>query len=183
MTKLIDDAVVRGAALTSSLLAFGRGRPANPREVDVNALLLGATRLLRPALGGVDVAMVAADGLSPALAEPDQLLAAILSLAVIARDAFSEGGKLSFETGTAYSDAEDVRTQDAEGHITIALCAHGYGNVAEHPEQIFTDIVMVEDFVRKSGGRLGQCAVSGGLARVEIVLPKAQVAARWLVDD
>jgi signal transduction histidine kinase len=130
MTKLIDDAATRGAALTSSLLAFGRARPAYPRAVDVNALLVGATRLLRPALGGIDVAMIAAEGLSPALADPDQLLAAVLSLAVVARDAFSEGGKLSFETGTVRAEAGHAHPRDDEDQIMIALRAHGYGSLA-----------------------------------------------------
>jgi signal transduction histidine kinase len=183
MTKLIDEAAARGAALTSSLLAFGRGRPAYPCEVDVNALLVGATRLLRPALGGVDVAMMAVEGLSPALADPDQLLAAVLSLAVVARNAFSEGGKLSFETGTVRAEAGHAHPRDAEDRIMIALRAHGYGSLAEHPEQIFTDIVMAEDFVRKSGGRLRRCAPSGDFARVEILLQRAQPSVRWLADD
>jgi signal transduction histidine kinase len=183
MTKLIDDAAARGAALTSSLVAFGRGRPADPREVDVNALLVGATRLLRPALGGVDVAMTAAEGLSPALADPDQLLAAVLCLAVVARNAFSEDGKLSFETGTIRAEAGHACPRDTEDRIMIALRAHGYGNVAERPEQIFTDIVMAEDFVRKSGGSLRRCAVSGEFARVEIMLPRATATARWLAED
>jgi len=64
-----------------------------------------------------------------------------------------------------------------------ALCAHGYGDVAEHSEQIFTDIVMAGEFTRKSGGSLKQCAASGDFARIEIVLPKVAAAARWLADD
>lgn len=182
MTKLIDDAVVRGAALTASLMAFARGRPATPREVDVNSLLVGATRLLRPALGGVDVAMTAAEGLSPALADPDQLLAAVLSLAVVARDAFDEGGRLSFETGTARAEAANACSPELDGQIMIALCAHGYGSLSEHPEQIFTDIAMAEDFIRRAGGSLRHCSASDEFARIEILLPKAQAATRWLPD-
>jgi hypothetical protein len=183
MTKLIDDAVARGAALTSSLLAFGRGQPARPREVDVNALLADATRLLRPALGGVAIAMVAAQDLAPALADPDQLFAAVLSLAVVARNALNEGGRLSFETAMVRTEAANAFSHDVAGQILIALCAHGYGDVAEHPEQIFTDIAMAADFIGKSGGSLKSCAASGDFARVEIMLPKITAAARWLAYD
>jgi hypothetical protein len=73
--------------------------------------------------------------------------------------------------------------RDTEDRIMIALRAHGYGNVAEHPEQIFTDIAMAEDFVRKSGGSLRRCAVSGEFASVEILLPRTQATARWLAED
>ena len=100
----------------------------------------------------------------------------------VARNAFSEGGKLSLNRlGPRRSGTRCPR--DTEGRIMIALRAHGYGNVAEHPEQIFTDIVMAEDFVRKSGGSLRRCAVSGEFARVEILLPRARPTARWLAED
>ena len=48
---LISEAATRGANLTSTLLAFARGQPSQPRDVDVNALLADAARLLRPTLG------------------------------------------------------------------------------------------------------------------------------------
>ena len=48
---LVAEAGARGADLTSHLLAFARGQPAQPREVDVNALLVEAARLLRPTFG------------------------------------------------------------------------------------------------------------------------------------
>lgn len=98
MAKLIDEAATRAAALTSSLLAFAQAQPSNPREVDVNVLLAEATRLLRSALGGIEIAMVAAKNSPTALVDPDQLLAAVLSLAVAARNAMPEGGRLSFES-------------------------------------------------------------------------------------
>jgi hypothetical protein len=68
-----------------------------------------------------------------------------LSLAVVTRNAFSEGGKLSFETGTAQLEAGHACPRDTEDEIMVALGAHGYGSVSEHPEQIFTDIVMTEE--------------------------------------
>jgi len=127
--------------------------------------------------------MMAAEELSPALADPDQLLAAVMSLAVVARNAFSEGGWLSFETGTVRAEAGHAHPRDAEDKIMIALRAHGYGSLAEHPEQIFTDIVTAEDFVRKSCGALRRCAAWGELTRVEILLPRVPPSARWLADD
>src|ERR1019366_2833331 len=52
IARLMDEAAARGADLTSHLLAFARGQPSPPRDVDVNAVLLDAARLLRPTMGG-----------------------------------------------------------------------------------------------------------------------------------
>src|ERR1700738_87601 len=51
IARLIDEAAARGANLTSHLLAFARGQSSPPREVDVNAVVVEAARLLRPTLG------------------------------------------------------------------------------------------------------------------------------------
>jgi signal transduction histidine kinase len=97
--KLIDEAAIRGAALSSRLLAFARGRPSQPCAVDVNALLAEAGRLLRPTLGGIEIAMVTAEGLPPALADAGQLMAAVLSLSIAARNAMNFGGSSSSRPG------------------------------------------------------------------------------------
>src|SRR5580704_2012879 len=127
IAKLIDDAAARGAGLASHLLAFARGQPSQPRGVDVNALLDEATRLLRPALGGqIEMASIAAPDIAPALADPAQLMAAILGLAIMARDAMPEGGKLTFETKNARS-LEAVSTDPGEAltadRVVIAIRA------------------------------------------------------------
>jgi signal transduction histidine kinase len=97
---LISEAAARGASLTSHLLAFAHGKPSQPRDVDVNSLLVDAARLLRPTLGEqIEIDTVLAAGGSPALVDPSRLMAAILNLAIMARDAMPEGGTLSFETG------------------------------------------------------------------------------------
>src|SRR3978361_2472588 len=51
IAKMIDEAAERGANLTRHLLAFARKQPLQPREVDVNALVLEAAKLLHPTLG------------------------------------------------------------------------------------------------------------------------------------
>ena len=51
IARLIDEAAERGANLTKHLLAFARKQPLQPREVDVNALVLEAAKLLQPTLG------------------------------------------------------------------------------------------------------------------------------------
>ena len=95
--RLIDEAATRGAALTARLLAFARGQPAEPRKVDVVRLFDEAVRLLRPTLGGIEVIVATHAQAQTALADPGQLMAAILSLAITAHNAMPEGGKLVFE--------------------------------------------------------------------------------------
>jgi signal transduction histidine kinase len=178
IAKLIDDAAARGAGLASHLLAFARGQPSQPRGVDVNALLDEATRLLRPALGGqIEMASIAAPDIAPALAD----MAAILGLAIMARDAMPEGGKLTFETKNARS-LEAVSTDPGEAltadRVVIAIRAASCETVGECPDRIFADLAAVEDFIRRSGNhiRTGQQDGSCGLA--EIHLPKAALDPR-----
>jgi len=185
VAKLIDEAAMRGAALTARLLAFARGQPSEPCEVDLAALLSDAVRLLRPTLGGVDVAMEAVADLPPALADPSQVMGAILSLAIAARNSMPEGGELIFGAATAH--AEDglahARARDPDEALAIRVVAHGYGEVADHPERIFSDVEVARDFIASSGGRLVISAPSDAKARLWIVLPKAASTRSWLADD
>lgn len=175
VARLIDEAASRGAALTSRLLAFARGLPAQPSEVDINALLGETGRLLRPTLGGVEIEVMTAADLPPALADTGQVTAAVLSLAIAARNAMPEGGVLTLgaemrrmQASAAAAGAGRGAEQDA---IVIALHARSYGEAAKHPDQIFTDVSMAEEFVAPSAGSVAVLAPSGMNAGVEIVLP------------
>src|ERR1019366_4283801 len=99
IARLIDEAAARGANLTSHLLAFARGQPSQPREVDVNALLVEAARLLRPTLGEqIEIDARLASNVAPVWVDASQLMTAILNLAVVARDVMPGGGKLILES-------------------------------------------------------------------------------------
>ena len=79
IAKMIDDAAERGASLTKHLLAFARMHPLQPREIDVNTLVLETITLLRPTLGEqIQINPQLAEDASPALVDPDQLTTAIL---------------------------------------------------------------------------------------------------------
>src|SRR5882762_9178653 len=105
IAQMIDEAAERGAQLTKQLLAFARKQPLQPREIDVNALALETAKLLRPTLGEqIEISPRLAEDIWPALADPNQLSTAILNLALNARDAMPEGGKLMIETGNVSLD-------------------------------------------------------------------------------
>lgn len=182
--KLIDEAAKRAAVLTSRLLAFARGLPARPCEVDVNALLHEAIRLLRPTLGGIEIALKASADVPPVLVDPGHLTAAILSLAIAARNAMPQGGKLTLGAATARSAESFTAAHASEPGEVLAITvdAHGYGGVAGHPERISIDVDTARDFINACGGRLAIGTPSDGCAQVRIFLPKATTAQPWLAD-
>ena len=183
IAKLIDDAATRGAALTAHMLGFARGRPTQPREVELDALLADAVRLLRPTLGGIELGVGAVVDVAPALVDPAQLMAAVLSLAVTARNAMPEGGRLVLAAKAAPTIERSASTCERARVVMISIDAYGYADVAGHHEQIFSDIDIALDFIRQCGGRLDICAASDERARVEILLPTCAAGAPWLADS
>ena len=184
---LITEASARGANLTSHLLAFARGQPSRPREVEVNALLVEAARLLRPTLGEqIEIESVLAIGVSPALVDPSRLMTVLFNLAVMARDAMPEGGKLTFETRSAVA-VESWAGADGEAYagdyVMIAVRAAGYRVSADDPSRAFTDLSMIEHFIKQSNGRIEVCRKAGRGASVEIYLPRPAGFARSPVED
>ena len=103
--------VDRASALTTQLLAFGRRQAAQPKTIEINALVLNMDKMLRRVIGE-DVELVTA--LSPDAgkinADPGQIEQAIMNLVVNSRDAMPEGGKITIETANATLDKEFVRT-------------------------------------------------------------------------
>lgn len=185
VARLIDEAASRGAALTARLSTFARGQPSQPREVDVNALLTEAARLLRPTLIGIEVEMAAPAELPPVLADSGQLMGSILSLAIAARNAMQDGGKLTLHAGAvrATDRLAHARASDTDDAVAVTVDAHGYGDVADHPERIFSEVDVARDFIVSCGGRLVVSAPGGTNAQAQIILPKAAPAQPWLAGS
>src|SRR5262249_18090310 len=108
LSRRLDSAMhgaQRAATLTKRLLAFSRQQPLNPALLDVNRVLNGLSDFLRRALGeDISLEIVGGGGIWPVEADTAELEAAILNLAVNARDAMPEGGKLTIEAGNSYLD-------------------------------------------------------------------------------
>ena len=190
IARLIDDAATRGANLTAHLLAFMRSQPSQPCEVDVNALLVDAARLLRPMLGEqVEIDTVPASDVVSALVDPRRLMTAILNLAIMARDAMLEGGKLTFETGNAGTgSAQTLNSIADEGRfgagaevaagdeVMVAVNACGVGVSADRTDRadLNIDLNTVLDLVRPTGGRVKMDHEAGHGTSVKIYLPPAK---------
>ena len=95
----------RAATLTHRLLAYARRQPLDPKPVELNRLIVGMSDLLGRTLGEhIKIETVLSAGLWQMSADPNQVENAVLNLAVNARDAMPEGGKLTLETANTYLD-------------------------------------------------------------------------------
>ena len=147
ITRLIDEAALRGARLTSHLIAFERGQPPQSLAVDVSALLSDAARLLRPVLGGrSEIAVTSSSDPMMAVVDPGLLMAAILKLAIAARNAMPDGGLISMAAARAGVDARGDVVDEA---IEIKVDAVETGG---SPAWGVGDLDAIEELVRLSGG-------------------------------
>ena len=144
LRRRIDNAMQgaeRAAALTKRLLAFARQTPLRPGAIDVNRLLNGLSEFLQRALGEhIALEIVGAAGLWPAEADAAELEAALINLAVNARDAMPDGGKMTIETSNAYLDDVYCREQaDVRPgqYVLIAVSDTGAGMSKEVIDRAF----------------------------------------------
>jgi signal transduction histidine kinase/CheY-like chemotaxis protein len=183
----------RAAALTRQLLAFSRRQPLQPEPVDANRLVARMTNLLTRTLGEtIAIETVLASGVWPVSTDPNQLESAILNLAVNARDAMPEGGKLTIETANAYLDDAYVETYEqlkAGQYVMIAVTDSGTGmdteTVVQAFEPFFTTkagghgtglgLSQVYGFIKQSGGHTKIYSEPGQGTTVKMYLPRAQV--------
>jgi signal transduction histidine kinase/CheY-like chemotaxis protein len=201
ITRLIGAAAARGADLTQHLLAFSRRQPLQPRNTDVNALVIDAARLLRPTLGEqIEIESMLAHDSAPALIDPSQLSTAILNLALNARDAMPNGGKLTLETKNVVLD-ENYAGMNSEvnpgNYVMIAVSDSGEGIPAGLLEKVFEPffttkdvgkgsglgLSMVYGFVKQSNGHIKIYSEEGHGTTVKLYLPQAAGIAETLAAD
>jgi PAS domain S-box-containing protein len=189
ISKMIDEAASRGADLTQHLLAFARKQPLQPREVDINTLVIDTAKLLRPTLGEqIEIESVFEDEACFAIVDPNQLTTAILNLALNARDAMPNGGKLVLETGSTYLD-ENYASANSDvqpGHYTlIAVSDTGAGIPAVMLDKVFDPfftskgpgkgtglgLSMVYGFIKQSAGHIKIYSEEGHGTTIRMYLP------------
>jgi signal transduction histidine kinase len=191
MTDMINSAATRGADLTKHLLAFARRQPLQPRPTDVNALVVDAARLLRPTLGEqIEIDSMLAHDSAPALIDASQLSTAILNLALNARDAMPNGGKLTLETRNVVLD-EDYAAMNSEvsagSYVMVAVSDTGEGIPGGLLDKVFEPffttkglgkgsglgLSMVYGFVKQSNGHVKIYSEPGHGTTVRLYLPQA----------
>ncbi len=180
----------RAATLTQRLLSFSRRQALEPKTVDVNKVVAGAADFLQQSLGeNIQVEMVRSSGLWRVEADPTHLETAIFNVALNARDAMANGGRLTIETANTYLDerycAGQVDVKPGQ-YVQIAVTDTGDGMSKEVIDRAFepfftTKIVgqgtglglsQVYGFVKQSGGHVRIYSEPGEGTTVKIYLPR-----------
>lgn len=191
ITRMIDEAASRGADLTQHLLAFARKQPLEPKATDVNTLIIDTAKLLQRTLGEhVEIESVFDDESCPAIVDPNQLATAILNLALNARDAMPDGGKLIIETGFVTLDDNYTRMHSdvrPGRYAMIAVSDTGTGIPAAILDKVFNPfftskghgkgtglgLSMVYGFIKQSAGHIMIYSEEGHGTTIKMYLPPA----------
>jgi PAS domain S-box-containing protein len=181
----------RSAALTHRMLAFSRQQPLEPKPMDANKLVTGMSSLLHRTLReSIGIETVLAAGLWTVSADINQLENALLNLAINARDAMPNGGKLTIETGNVYLDETyaSAHTEVTPGqYIMIAVTDTGVGMSAATIEKAFEPFFTTKEpgqgtglglsqvygFVKQSVGHIKIYSEVGEGTTVKLYLPRA----------
>jgi PAS domain S-box-containing protein len=191
LLQCILRAANRGAELTRRLLAFSRRQPLHPQPVDLGALVSNLSDVLKRTLGEtIEVRTPAAPELWFAQADPGQVETALLNLAINARDAMPEGGKLRIGCSNArvYEKFAADNPEIAPGdYVVLAVADDGTG-MPEHVrarvfEPFYTTknvgqgsglgLSMVYGFAKQSGGSVTVESTVGRGTMVKLYLPRA----------
>ena len=150
----------RAAQLTRRLLAFSRQQPLDPKIVDANKLIVSMSDLLNRTLGeNIELETIGGAGLWKIESDVSELESTLLNLALNARDAMPDGGKLTIETSNAYLDDEYCRHHAdlAPGqYVLIAVSDDGMGMSAETIERAFDPFFTTKETGKGTGLGLSQ---------------------------
>ena len=194
LIRLMDAASTsaqRAAALTHRLLAFARRQTLDTKPSDINTLVAGMDDMLRRTLGEqVRFEILLGAGLWPALIDANQLENAILNLALNARDAMPDGGRLTIETSNTLRDkSHSVGEEDVAPGPYVVICVSdtGAGMTADTVAKVFDPffttkpigqgtglgLSMIYGFAKQSGGYIRIESKVGEGTIVELYLPRA----------
>jgi PAS domain S-box-containing protein len=186
--------VARAERLTRQLLAFARRQPLEPKTVDADKLLAGLSDILKRTLGPrIEVEMIRGAGLWRTRVDPNQLEHAVINLAINARDAMPEGGKLTIETANASLDeayAAAYSEVTPGQYVLISVSDSGMGMPPEVREKAFDPffttkpvgqgtglgLSQVYGFLKQSGGQVTIYSEPGKGTTVKLYLPRSLTA-------
>jgi signal transduction histidine kinase/CheY-like chemotaxis protein/CHASE3 domain sensor protein len=188
-------AVARGARLTGQLLAFARRQPLEPKSVDLGRVIRDMSDLLRRTLGEtIQVETVIAGGLWSTLVDPSQVENTVLNLAINARDAMPDGGKLTLEVANAFLDDAyaSAQTDVSPGqYVMLAVTDTGEGMPPQVMSRVFEPffttkpegkgtglgLAQAYGFVKQSGGHIKVYSEVGHGTTLKLYLPRTRRAA------
>jgi PAS domain S-box-containing protein len=198
--SLLDDlaeitkAAERASALTRQLLAFSRKQMLQPRVLDLNATVKDIDRMLRRLIGeDIDIDTVLEPELGRVLADPGQIEQVLINLAVNARDAMPEGGRLSIETANVELDESDANSHpdgQSRPHVMVAVSDTGGGMEKEILSIVFEPffttkakgkgtglgLSTVYGIIKQSGGKIWVISEPGQGATFKFCLPRVEGA-------
>ena len=153
----------RATGLTRQLLAFGRRQVIEPRNLDLNGVVSDVERMLHRLIGeDVQISTKLAADLGRIKADPGQVEQVLINLAVNARDAMPDGGKLILETANVVLDEDLVRgTLDVEAgpYVLLSVSDTGIGMDHKVKEHLFEPFFTTKEAGKGSG--LGLATVHG----------------------
>ncbi len=186
----------RGSALTHQLLAFSRRQPLDARAVHVNQLVLHIENLLRRLIGeDIEVVTIPAASQDSVVGDPGRLEQVIMNLAVNARDAMPDGGKLTIETASVHLDASFSAGEfgvEPGPYVAISIIDTGQGMDEETRSHLFEPFFTTKTagrgtglglataygIIRQSGGAIAILSEVGKGTTARILLPLAREGAR-----
>ncbi|HEY2621253.1 MAG TPA: ATP-binding protein [Acetobacteraceae bacterium] len=189
-SALGHEAVQRATRLTHRLLAFARQQPLTMQTVNLNRLVAGMSELLVRTLGEhIEIESVLAGGLWPTRTDPVQLENCLLNLAVNARDAMPDGGRLTIETANTSLDSAYAAAHpevQAGQYVMLAVTDTGTGmspdTIARAFDPFFTTkptgmgtglgLSMVYGFAKQSGGHVKIYSELGVGTSIKLYLPR-----------
>ncbi len=187
----INKAGNRAATLTRQLLAFSRKQLLAPKVLDLNGVIRDAGTMLRRMIGeDVELATTLAAELPPVKADPNQLEQVLMNLAVNARDAMPQGGRLELRTATVRltdADTHDQPEVRPGAYVVLEVRDSGLGMSEEVKARIFEPffttkgvgkgtglgLAMVYGIVKQSGGHIDVESAPGRGTTFRILLPSA----------
>jgi PAS domain S-box-containing protein len=179
----------RAAALTGQLLAFSRRQVARPEAVDLNVTIRELATMLGRLIGeDIDLSLDLDPELSALRADPSQLTQVIMNLAVNARDAMPEGGRLRIATAAielGAAQAARLNTAGAGPHLRLDVEDNGHGMDEQTVKRVFEPffttkaigrgtglgLATVYGIVQQSGGGIAVESAPGRGTRFSVYLP------------
>jgi len=157
----IHQAGERAARLTHQLLAFSRRQPLNPRVINLNEILVEMDKILRRLIGeDIELAIELVKDLWSVRVDPVQLQQVIFNLAINARDAMPEGGRLTLETTNVHLDDQYAQSHTSVipgDYVMLAISDTGIGMTEEVKAHLFEPFFTTKEVGKGTGLGLATC--------------------------